>query len=189
MVPIDLEPQPIILAYIDLNLQVLHFSESKVYEKKSSAILTKSNCYSFYTIAQTLAAARMLTPSGAVSQGHWSDSGQNGAASPVPHSNEAQLKVRNAKFHLKLFAEGFTYGNFRCHLKQQELAAIFKKIGDKQTCTIGLYELYRITQLYPQVSSHDLSIPFMLYGIIAFLSHRIFFAPNPGGHIFSVAKC
>ena len=35
---------------------------------------------------------------------------------------------------------------------QQELAAIFKKIGDKQTCTIGLYELYRITQLYPKVS-------------------------------------
>lgn len=34
---------------------------------------------------------------------------------------------------------------------QQELAAIFKKIGDKQTCTIGLYELYRITQLYPKV--------------------------------------
>jgi hypothetical protein len=36
---------------------------------------------------------------------------------------------------------------------QQELAAIFKKIGDKQTCTIGLYELYRITQLYPKVSN------------------------------------
>ncbi|KAK7828805.1 protein mor1 [Quercus suber] len=34
---------------------------------------------------------------------------------------------------------------------EQELAAIFKKIGDKQTCTIGLYELYRITQLYPKV--------------------------------------
>jgi len=31
------------------------------------------------------------------------------------------------------------------------LAAIFKKIGEKQTCTIGLYELYRITQLYPKV--------------------------------------
>lgn len=37
-----------------------------------------------------------------------------------------------------------------CRL-QQELAAIFKKIGDKQTCSIGLYELYRITQLYPKV--------------------------------------
>ncbi|KAE8693414.1 hypothetical protein F3Y22_tig00110812pilonHSYRG00047 [Hibiscus syriacus] len=33
----------------------------------------------------------------------------------------------------------------------QELAAIFKKIGDKQTCTIDLYELYRITQLYPKI--------------------------------------
>lgn len=32
------------------------------------------------------------------------------------------------------------------------MAAIFKKIGDKQTCSIGLYELYRITQLYPQVT-------------------------------------
>ena len=44
------------------------------------------------------------------------------------------------------------YCNFVC-LFQQELAAIFKKIGDKQTCSIGLYELYRITQLYPKVSS------------------------------------
>ncbi|KAI5081631.1 hypothetical protein GOP47_0001374 [Adiantum capillus-veneris] len=94
MVPIDIDPQPIILAYIDLNLQ-------------------------------TLAAARMLTPSGTAGQAHWSDSSQNGGSSPAHHSNEAQLK--------------------------QELASVFKKIGDKQTCTIGLYELYRITQLYPQV--------------------------------------
>ncbi|XP_042026470.1 protein MOR1-like isoform X2 [Salvia splendens] len=93
MVPIDMQPQPIILAYIDLNLQ-------------------------------TLAAARMLTPSGPVGQTHWSDSTANNAA-PATHSADAQLK--------------------------QELAAIFKKIGDKQTCSIGLYELYRITQLYPQV--------------------------------------
>lgn len=41
--------------------------------------------------------------------------------------------------------------SLRFNVLQQELAAIFKKIGDKQTCTIGLYELYRITQLYPQV--------------------------------------
>ncbi|KAK6149884.1 hypothetical protein DH2020_017409 [Rehmannia glutinosa] len=93
MVPIDMQPQPIILAYIDLNLQ-------------------------------TLAAARMLTPSGPVGQTHWNDSTANNPA-PAAHSADAQLK--------------------------QELAAIFKKIGDKQTCSIGLYELYRITQLYPQV--------------------------------------
>ncbi|OVA00544.1 HEAT [Macleaya cordata] len=93
MVPIDMEPQPIILAYIDLNLQ-------------------------------TLAAARMLTPSGPVGQTHWGDSANN-SPSPATNSADAQLK--------------------------QELAAIFKKIGDKQTCTIGLYELYRITQLYPKV--------------------------------------
>lgn len=93
MVPIDMEPQPIILAYIDLNLQ-------------------------------TLAAARMLTPSGPVGQTHWGDSAANNP-SPATHSADSQLK--------------------------QELAAIFKKIGDKQTCSIGLYELYRITQLYPKV--------------------------------------
>ncbi|KAI4304346.1 hypothetical protein MLD38_039873 [Melastoma candidum] len=93
MVPIDSEPQPIIIAYIDLNLQ-------------------------------TLAAARMLTPSGPVGQNHWGDATANNPA-PAMHSADAQLK--------------------------QELAAIFKKIGDKQTCTIGLYELYRITQLYPKV--------------------------------------
>ncbi|KAJ6844297.1 protein MOR1-like [Iris pallida] len=93
MVPIDMEPTPIILAYIDLNLQ-------------------------------TLAAARMLTPSGPIGQTHWGDSASN-SPNPTTHSADAQLK--------------------------QELAAVFKKIGDKQTCTIGLYELYRITQLYPQV--------------------------------------
>ncbi|XP_057538805.1 protein MOR1-like isoform X2 [Amaranthus tricolor] len=93
MVPIDMEPQPIILAYIDLNLQ-------------------------------TLAAARMLTPTGPVGQTHWGDSTANNPPSTT-HSADAQLK--------------------------QELAAIFKKIGDKQTCSIGLYELYRITQLYPKV--------------------------------------
>lgn len=93
LVPIDMQPQPIILAYIDLNLQ-------------------------------TLAAARMLTPSGPVGQTHWTDSTANNSA-PATHSADAQLK--------------------------QELAAIFKKIGDKQTSSIGLYELYRITQLYPQV--------------------------------------
>ncbi|XP_074572008.1 protein MOR1-like isoform X1 [Curcuma longa] len=93
MVPIDTEPQPIILAYIDLNLQ-------------------------------TLAAARMLTPSGPMGQTHWGDSASNSPA-PATHSADSQLK--------------------------QELAAVFKKIGDKQTCTIGLYELYRITQLYPKV--------------------------------------
>ncbi|CAI0393666.1 unnamed protein product [Linum tenue] len=93
MVPIDMKPQPIILAYIDLNLE-------------------------------TLAAARMLTSTGPVGQTHWGDSTANNASSAT-HSADAQLK--------------------------QELAAIFKKIGDKQTCTIGLYELYRITQLYPKV--------------------------------------
>ncbi|XP_073061679.1 LOW QUALITY PROTEIN: protein MOR1-like [Primulina eburnea] len=41
--------------------------------------------------------------------------------------------------------------NFLMCVQHQELAAIFKKIGDKQTSSIGLYELYRITQLYPQV--------------------------------------
>ncbi|WVZ68423.1 hypothetical protein U9M48_017361 [Paspalum notatum var. saurae] len=93
MVPIDAEPQPIILAYIDLNLQ-------------------------------TLAAARMLTPSGPMGQTHWGDAASN-SPNPSTHSADAQLK--------------------------QELAAVFKKIGDKQTCTIGLYELHRITQLYPKV--------------------------------------
>ncbi|XWS16703.1 hypothetical protein CRYUN_Cryun34aG0113700 [Craigia yunnanensis] len=92
LVPIDMKPQPIILAYIDLNLE-------------------------------TLAAARMLTSTG-LGQTHWDDSGANNPA-VATNSADAQLK--------------------------QELAAIFKKIGDKQTCTIGLYELYRITQLYPKV--------------------------------------
>ncbi|KMZ71606.1 Protein MOR1, partial [Zostera marina] len=92
MVPIDMEPQPIILAYIDLNLQ-------------------------------TIAAARMLTPSGSIGQTHWGDSVSNNPS--TTQSADAQLK--------------------------QELASVFKKIGDKQTCTIGLFELYRITQLYPKV--------------------------------------
>ncbi|XVE91320.1 hypothetical protein DITRI_Ditri20bG0144200 [Diplodiscus trichospermus] len=95
LVPIDMKPQPIILAYIDLNLE-------------------------------TLAAARMLTSTGP-GQAHWGDAGTNNPA-PANNSADAQLK--------------------------QELAAIFKKIADKQTCTIGLYELYRITQLYPKMEKN-----------------------------------
>ncbi|URD81254.1 CLASP N terminal [Musa troglodytarum] len=75
-------------------------------------------------LSMTLAAARMLTPSGPMGQTNWGDTASN-SPTPVTHSANAQLK--------------------------QELAAVFKKIGDKQTCTIGLYELYRITQLYPKV--------------------------------------
>ncbi|GJS47754.1 hypothetical protein Tco_0597875 [Tanacetum coccineum] len=56
MVPIDMEPQPIILAYIDLNLQ-------------------------------TLAAARMLTPTGPTGQTHWGDSMANNPM-PAAHSRE-----------------------------------------------------------------------------------------------------
>ncbi|KAL4191803.1 hypothetical protein AMTRI_Chr06g190890 [Amborella trichopoda] len=57
MVPLDLEPQPIILAHIDLNLQ-------------------------------TLAAARMLTPSRPIGQTQWGDSVYNGP-SPATHSADA----------------------------------------------------------------------------------------------------
>ncbi|GJT78030.1 hypothetical protein Tco_1044755 [Tanacetum coccineum] len=57
MVPIDMETQPIILAYIDLNLQ-------------------------------TLAAARMLTPTGPTGQTHWGDSMANNPM-PAAHSADA----------------------------------------------------------------------------------------------------
>nr|KYP53049.1 Cytoskeleton-associated protein 5 [Cajanus cajan] len=110
MVPIDAKPQPIILAYIELNLE-------------------------------TLAAARMLTASGPGGQNHWGDSATNNSASGT-HSADAQLKNQ------KRGDGGARDGN---GAGRQELAAIFKKIGEKQTCTIGLYELYRITQLYPKV--------------------------------------
>ncbi|KFK36460.1 hypothetical protein AALP_AA4G127500 [Arabis alpina] len=93
LVPIDMRPQPIILAYIDLNLE-------------------------------TLAAARMLTSTGPVGQTHWSDSTGN---NPSPPANSADVQLK------------------------QELGAIFKKIGDKQTSTIGLYDLYHITKSYPKV--------------------------------------
>ncbi|GJW50928.1 translocase of chloroplast 120, chloroplastic [Tanacetum coccineum] len=57
MVPIDMETQPIILAYIDVNLQ-------------------------------TLAAARMLTPTGPTGQTHWGDSMANNPM-PTAHSADA----------------------------------------------------------------------------------------------------
>ena len=47
---------------------------------------------------QTLAAARMLTPSGPVGQTHWGDSGAN-SPSPATHSADAQLKVRRYCFY------------------------------------------------------------------------------------------
>ena len=56
-----------------------------------------------------------------------------------------QAKILMRWFHMLFYLPGL--------YEQQELAAVFKKIGDKQTCTIGLYELYRITQLYPKVLS------------------------------------
>ncbi|XP_020883694.1 protein MOR1 isoform X2 [Arabidopsis lyrata subsp. lyrata] len=93
LVPIDMRPQPIILAYIDLNLE-------------------------------TLAAARMLTATGPVGQTHWTDSTAN---NPSPPANSADVQLK------------------------QELGAIFKKIGDKQTSKIGLYDLYHITKSYPKV--------------------------------------
>ncbi|CAH2059231.1 unnamed protein product [Thlaspi arvense] len=93
LVPIDMRPQPIILAYIDLNLE-------------------------------TLAAARILTATGPVGQNHWTDSTGN---NPSPPANSADVQLK------------------------QELGAIFKKIGDKQTSTIGLYDLYHITKSYPKV--------------------------------------
>ncbi|GJV37862.1 hypothetical protein Tco_1410339, partial [Tanacetum coccineum] len=63
MVPIDMEPQPIILAYIDLNLQ-------------------------------TLAAARLLTPTRPTGQTQWGDSMGNNPM-PATHSAGAQLKVKS----------------------------------------------------------------------------------------------
>ncbi|WZZ39863.1 hypothetical protein YC2023_036122 [Brassica napus] len=95
LVPIDMRPQPIILAYIDLNLE-------------------------------TLAAARMLTATGPVGQTHWTDSTAN---NPSPPANSADVQLK------------------------QELGAIFKKIGDKQTSTIGLYDLYHITKAYPKLQN------------------------------------
>lgn len=114
---------------------------------------------------QTLAAARMLTPSGPMGQTHWGDAASN-SPTPTTQSADAQLKVPThiLCFLIKSIPIYFLFhlvcsvifiiirpSGFDC-AKQQELAAVFKKIGDKQTCTIGLYELYRITQLYPKVN-------------------------------------
>lgn len=53
---------------------------------------------------------------------------------------------------------------------------MFKKIGDKQTCTIGLYELYRITQLYPQVRS--LCNVFSIVVTVCLFTHNFFPVPS-----------
>lgn len=86
MVPIDMQPPPIILAYIDLNLQVVHFSAFHF----SSRAVTYA-LFSLNLPRQTLAAARMLTPS-VPSQNHWGDSAANNPT-PATHSADAQLKV------------------------------------------------------------------------------------------------
>lgn len=134
----------------------------------------------YFSLYQTLAAARMLTPSGPGGQTHWGDSASN-SPSPATHSADAQLKVLielpqsliadwYSSMHIAVLPTSFwtyiacwtylsipfrywAYSHLCFLLSQQELAAIFKKIGDKQTCTIGLYELYRITQLYPKVKT------------------------------------
>lgn len=109
----------------------------------------------------------MLTPSGPMGQTHWGDAASN-TPNPSIHSTDAQLKVTPIPFSFYQYrACGyffFTSLNYLTHYltifgcDQQELAAVFKKIGDKQTCTIGLYELYRITQLYPKVFCQALAL-------------------------------
>lgn len=48
MVPIDMEPQPIILAYIDLNLQVMEINSVLLYLVIYVAVFfLKSTCYYF----------------------------------------------------------------------------------------------------------------------------------------------
>jgi len=103
----------------------------------------------------------MLTPSGPMGQTHWGDAASNNP-NPSTHSADAQLKVQPSPiflsctffFQAKILMRRFDMLFYLPGLyEQQELAAVFKKIGDKQTCTIGLYELYRITQLYPKVLS------------------------------------
>jgi len=93
MVPIDMEPQPIILAYIELNLQ-------------------------------TLAAARMLNPSGAVGHSNWGDSTANGPNPPVTHSADAQLK--------------------------QELAAIFKKLETNKLAQLAYTNSIALLRCIPR---------------------------------------
>ncbi|RRT66468.1 hypothetical protein B296_00027907 [Ensete ventricosum] len=87
MVPIDTEPQPIILAYIDLNLQV---KLTKLISLNQNVIRARL----IYDIlhVQTLAAARMLTPSGPMGQTNWGDTVSN-SPTPATHSADAQLKV------------------------------------------------------------------------------------------------
>jgi len=94
MVPIDTEPQPIILAYIDLNLQVQELNHAP------KGLVSSVMCKPFFLwlveflghYFQTLAAARMLTPTGPVGQTHWGDSTANNPSSAT-HSADAQLKV------------------------------------------------------------------------------------------------
>ena len=91
MVPIDMEPQPIILAYIDLNLQVNQKIETEEACLNRTARLLVAVINIFFPL-QTLAAARMLTPSGSIGQTHWGDAASN-SPNPTTHSADAQLKV------------------------------------------------------------------------------------------------
>lgn len=88
MVPIDMKPQPIILAYIDLNLEVVEFKWSILFLLCYRETLIAFMCLHL----QTLAAARMLTSTGPVGQTHWGDSTANNSSSGT-QSADAQLKV------------------------------------------------------------------------------------------------
>lgn len=95
MVPIDMEPQPIILAYIDLNLQVSLIWVQLYVKLEVCWLYMVSHLewfFLYFYLYQTLAAARMLTPSGPGGQTHWGDSASN-SPSPATHSADAQLKV------------------------------------------------------------------------------------------------
>lgn len=90
MVPIDTEPQPIILAYIDLNLQV-KLTKLRSLNQNHVYVIRARLIYDMLHV-QTLAAARMLTPSGPMGPTNWGDTASN-SPTHATHSADAQLKV------------------------------------------------------------------------------------------------
>eukprot|EP00899_Mesostigma_viride_P007986 jgi/Mesvir1/17189/Mv07609-RA.2 len=127
LIPTDTEPPPIILAYIDLNLQNLSQAAGGAAPPTASSSVPN---VPLATPAVMANGARVGTPS---------PLGQSSRAAgvdltPAPTSATPSGVAASPMADLK-----------------SELAAVFKKIGDKATTAAGLEELYRFTKVHPEI--------------------------------------
>eukprot|EP00271_Cylindrocystis_brebissonii_P015093 TRINITY_DN3706_c0_g1_i4.p1 TRINITY_DN3706_c0_g1~~TRINITY_DN3706_c0_g1_i4.p1 ORF type:complete len:790 (-),score=164.60 TRINITY_DN3706_c0_g1_i4:616-2985(-) len=137
LVPLDQHPQPIVVAYIDLNLQTL----------AASGLLPPPR-----------------SPSGGARPGDRGLPAQQQQHFALPsqqqhmrqHSRDGSDAGREAEDDGTRMAEGYSSpsassGGQISDALRGELRSVFKKLGSNKTSAAGLHQLWTITQLHPDV--------------------------------------